>query len=165
MTPFYPAFHLLVMPKESNLSKAMQWLGLTYSGYFNQRHQRSGPLFQGRFKSFIVEEGDYLKRLICYVHRNPVRAGIVERLADYHWSSYPCLGYRRRCLPWLQTDKASRATGSRSDQPVKPTARRKAAFSRICDMGFCLGENEWRQNSERLLQANRTKTDLKSDNS
>ena len=105
-------YHLLTKPAGSNLSKAMQWLGLSYSGYFNQRHRRVGPLFQGRFKSFIVEEGDYLKRLLCYVHRNPLRAGIVDRLADYPWSSYPCLAYGRGCRPWLQSDKVLRLFGS-----------------------------------------------------
>ena len=109
-------YHLLVKPAEPNLSKAMQWLGLTYSGYFNKRHRRAGPLFQGRFKSFIVEEGDYLRRLLCYIHRNPLRAQIVERLADYSWSSYPCLAYGRRCRPWLQSEKVLKLFGGEKKQ-------------------------------------------------
>jgi len=135
-------FHLILKPNESNLSKAMQWLGLTYSGYFNRRHQRSGPLFQGRFKSFIVEEGDYLKRLICYVHRNPVRAGIVERLADYPWCSYPCLAYGRRCLPWLQSDKVLRLfEGDRKSfrSAVKTYSKEEAGLFEDLQHGILLG--------------------------
>lgn len=109
-------YHLLVRPEGSNLSKAMQWLGLSYSGYFNKRHRRVGPLFQGRFKSFIVDEGEYLKRLICYIHRNPLRAGIIDRLADYPWSSYPCLGYGRHCMSWVQSEKVLRLFGTEGDR-------------------------------------------------
>ena len=99
-------FHLLVMVAESNLSKAIQWLGLTYSGYFNKRYPRSGHLFEGRFKRFVVEESAYLRRLLCYIHRNLLRAQIVDRLGNYPWSSYPCLAYGRRCHPSLQVGKA-----------------------------------------------------------
>lgn len=109
-------FHLLLKPDGSNLSKAMQWLGLTYSGYFNHRHRRSGCLFQSRFKSFVVEEGDYLERLICYMHRNPLRAGIVERLAEYLWSSYPCLGYGRHCRSWLLVEEVLRLFGGERNE-------------------------------------------------
>jgi hypothetical protein len=82
----------------------MQWLGVAYSVWHNRRHDRSGHLFQGRFKSFVVEEDDYLERLLLYVHRNPVRAGLVERLSQYRWSSYPCLAYGRECVGWLARD-------------------------------------------------------------
>ena len=45
----------------------------------------AGHLFQGRFKSILVQNDAYLLRLSCYIHRNPLRAHIVERLADYEW--------------------------------------------------------------------------------
>jgi hypothetical protein len=67
---------------------------------------------QGRFKSFLVEEESYLRQLVLYVHRNPLRAGMVERLSDYRWSSYLCLGYGRQCLPWLEREKVLRVFGS-----------------------------------------------------
>jgi len=86
-------YHVLLKTGEGNLSKAMQWLGTTYTRKFNNRHDRSGHLFQGRYKSFLVENETYLLRLSCYIHRNPLRAGIVERLADY-----------RKAPGWLKTD-------------------------------------------------------------
>jgi REP element-mobilizing transposase RayT len=80
-------YHLLLKTPRANLSKGMQWLGLTYTRRFNLRHCRSGHLFQGRFKSLVVENDAYLMQLSCYIHRNPIKAGIVNRLADYRWSS------------------------------------------------------------------------------
>ena len=94
-------YHLVLRTLRPNLSRAMHWLGASYVNWFNARHGRSGHLFQGRFKGFVVEDEDYLRRLLLYVHRNPLRAGLVERLADYRWSSYGCLAYRRRCPKWL----------------------------------------------------------------
>jgi len=96
-------YHLLLKTPNSNLSKSMQWLGTTYTRKFNNRHSRSGHLFQGRYKSILVENDYYLLRLSCYIHRNPLRAGIVNRLADYPWSSYLSYGYARKTPEWLKT--------------------------------------------------------------
>lgn len=95
-------YHLVLRTRRPNLSRAAQWLGVSYASWFNARHERKGHLFQGRFKSFLIEDEHYLRTLLLYVHRNPVRAGLVERLADYRWSSYPCLAYGRGCASWLQ---------------------------------------------------------------
>ena len=65
-------FHLLVETTEGNLSRAMQWLNVSYSVWFNRRHQRSGHLFQGRFGSVVLEEGTAVA-VSQYVHLNPVR--------------------------------------------------------------------------------------------
>lgn len=94
-------YHLLLRTRQANLSRAMQWLGVAYSTWFNAKHRRIGHLFQGRFKSFLIEEEDYLVRLLLYIHRNPVRAGLVERLAQYRWSSYVSLAYDRKEPDWL----------------------------------------------------------------
>ncbi len=96
-------YHLLLKTNRANLSKSMQWFGLTYTRRFNLKHSRAGHLFQGRFKSIIVQNDAYLMRLSCYIHRNPLRAGIVKRLADYRWSSYRSYGYGRKSPEWLNT--------------------------------------------------------------
>ena len=98
-------YHLLVRTHRANLSRAMQWLGVAYSSWHNARHQRSGHLFQGRFKSFLVPETVYLYRLLLYIHRNPLRAKAVENLADYRWSSYLPLGYGRFRPDWFDMDR------------------------------------------------------------
>jgi len=97
-------YHLLIRTNSANLSKSMQWLGTTYSTRFNLRHERNGHLFQGRYKSIIVENDSYLLRLSYYIHRNPLRAGCVKRLIDYRWSSYPAYAYQRRYPEWLNTN-------------------------------------------------------------
>jgi REP element-mobilizing transposase RayT len=94
-------YHLLVRTQEANLSSAIQWLGVSYSTWHNARHGRSGHLFQGRFKSFLITEDAYLHRLLFYIHRNPLRAGLVNRLADYPWSSYRALAYGRGGPAWF----------------------------------------------------------------
>ena len=97
-------YHLLVKTRRANLSKAMHWFGTTYTQRFNNRHNRSGHLFQGRYKSIIIENDAYLMQLSCYVHRNPLRAGLVKRLAEYPWSSYLAYGYGKPAPEWLSTD-------------------------------------------------------------
>lgn len=96
-------YHLLVRTRLANLKKAMHWFGTTYTQRFNHRHSRTGHLFQGRYKSIIVENEAYLLQLSCYIHRNPLRAGIVKRLADYPWSSYLAYTYYRSNPSWLST--------------------------------------------------------------
>jgi putative transposase len=96
-------YHLLLKTVEANISRAMQWLGTAYTRKFNLAHHTSGHLFQGRYKSIIVENDAYLLRLSCYIHRNPLRAGIVDRLADYRWSSYHYYAYKKKAPAWLIT--------------------------------------------------------------
>ena len=108
-------YHLVVELQEPNLSRAMQWLNVSYSVWFNLRHGRSGHLFQGRFKSVVVSREEWALELSRYVHLNPVRVGklglseserkrirrgvsdrpdaarVKERIAllrHYRWSSY-----------------------------------------------------------------------------
>jgi putative transposase len=97
-------YHLLVQTPGANLSRVMQWFGVTYTRRFNNRHSRTGHLFQGRFKSILVENDAYVVELSCYIHRNPLRVGMVKRLVDYPWSSYPVYAYGRKGPEWLKTD-------------------------------------------------------------
>jgi REP element-mobilizing transposase RayT len=97
-------YHLLLKTRKANLSKCMQWLGTAYTRRFNLLNSRSGHLFQGRFKSILVEDESYMMRLSCYIHRNPLRAGLVTRLADYKWSSYSNYAYKGLKSDFLNTD-------------------------------------------------------------
>ena len=97
-------YHLLIKTREANLSRAIQWLGVSYAGWYNREHNRSGHLFQGRFKSFLVEDDSYLTGLCYYIHGNPLRAGIVKNLESYEWSSYDGYAHRERQAEWLRTD-------------------------------------------------------------
>jgi REP-associated tyrosine transposase len=97
-------YHILLKTRSPNLSKAMQWMGTTYTRIYNNRHNRAGHLFQGRYKSFVVENDAYLLQLSYYIHCNPFRAGLVNRLSDYRWSSYPIYAYAKKGPEWLSTD-------------------------------------------------------------
>ena len=81
--------HLLCTPNQpKGISQMMQGLGRQFVRYFNHIHKRSGTLWEGRFKSCLVQEESYLLQLYRYIELNPVRAGMVEDPANYSWSSY-----------------------------------------------------------------------------
>ncbi|MCB2043215.1 MAG: transposase [Rhodoferax sp.] len=82
-------FHLLVTPQlQDALPKMMQAVGRRYVRHFNDAHQRSGTLWEGRYKSALVQSERYLLACMVYLDLNPVRAGIVGRAQDYPWSSH-----------------------------------------------------------------------------
>lgn len=80
--------HLLTTPvDESGLARMMQWIGRHYVPYFNKKYQRSGTLWEGRFRTSIVEE-DWLTRCSRFMEMQPVTCGLAARPEDYVWSSY-----------------------------------------------------------------------------
>lgn len=81
-------FHLLLRSGKVPLSKIMQVLMTAYTMYINKKHGRVGHVFQGRFKSIVVEKETYLLELLRYIHLNPVKAGLVDKADQYPWSSY-----------------------------------------------------------------------------
>jgi REP element-mobilizing transposase RayT len=81
-------YHLLLETSIPNLSKGMHYLNGRYSQWFNATHSRVGHLFQGRFKSILVEKEAYLLELSRYIVLNPVRAGFVKTAREWAWSSY-----------------------------------------------------------------------------
>ena len=70
-----------------DLSEFMKTFKQRVSQWFNGEFGHEGTLWAGRFKSVLVEDGEYLRTLVRYIHLNPVRAGIVRRAADYAWSA------------------------------------------------------------------------------
>jgi putative transposase len=89
--------HLLVTPwQENSVSRMMQSLGRNDVRYFNKAYRRSGTLWEGRFKSSLVESSEYLLQCYQYIELNPIRARIVKDPSDYHWSSYQCNGLGRQ---------------------------------------------------------------------
>lgn len=80
--------HLALRTGEAHLSRIMQNLMFRYTRHSNRRLRRVGHLFQGRFRSVVVEDGRYLMELVRYIHLNPVRAHLVEDPADWAWSGH-----------------------------------------------------------------------------
>ena len=98
-------YHLLVETPYPNLSLAIQWLSVSYATYFNRKHRRSGHLFQGRFKSILVDADEYLTSLSRYIHLNPVRAKVATKPEAYRWSSYPAFIGKTEAPVWLETER------------------------------------------------------------
>jgi putative transposase len=81
--------HLLVTPHSTDgLSLMMQALGRRFVSYFNKKHGRTGTLWEGRFKSSVVDSDVYCLACYRYIELNPLRAGLVRNPVDYQWSSY-----------------------------------------------------------------------------
>jgi putative transposase len=82
--------HLLITPqKESSISKTMQTLGRCYVQYFNTRYDRTGTLWEGRYRATLIDTEQYLFTCMRYIELNPVRANkMVDHPSEYPWSSY-----------------------------------------------------------------------------
>ena len=82
-------FHLLVTPQTADgLPQMMQAVGRRYVRYFNDTQKRSGTLWEGRYKSTLIQTERYLLAAMVYIDLNPVRAGLVAQARDYPWSSH-----------------------------------------------------------------------------
>jgi REP element-mobilizing transposase RayT len=95
-------YHLLLETPSGNLSTIMQHINGAYTTYFNAKRERSGHLFQGRYKAILVDADEYAKELSRYIHLNPVRAAIVKTPEEYKWSSCRYYTLRRKAPVWLQ---------------------------------------------------------------
>jgi len=96
-------YHVLLETMEPNLVKVMHDIQTAYTQRYNHRHRRIGHLFQGRYKSILIDKDTYLLELSRYIHLNPVRAGIVELPQDYRWSSY-CRYMGEKVDSWVDVD-------------------------------------------------------------
>lgn len=81
-------YHLLLTTPKANLSRFMRHLDGVYTQRFNRHHKKDGHLFRGRYKAILVQEDEYLTRLVRYIHLNPVQANLVQDPKDYPWSSH-----------------------------------------------------------------------------
>ena len=126
-------FHLLATPTTAEaLPLMMQAVGRSYVRYFNDRHGRSGTLWEGRYRSTLIETDRYLLACMAYIDLNPVRAGMVARALDWPWSSH------------------AHYLGQRSDRLVTPHAlywalgntpfAREAAYAALVQAGISSAE-------------------------
>ncbi len=93
--------HLLMTPtSENGISKVMQYIGRYYVQYFNFQYQRTGTLWEGRYKATLLDSESYLLTCSRYIELNPVRAKMVKSPGDYPWSSfhYNALGKENKLL-------------------------------------------------------------------
>ncbi len=169
-------YHFLFKTPEPNLVQGMSWFQTTWTQRFNRRHHLWGHLFGGRYKAKLVEEGDYLNRLIAYLHLNPVRAGLVKKrdgLESYRWSSLPdyvkppsrrrpwvavsrglenlefpdTVAGRRRHLEWIEGCVDWKSPGSAGDELPEGQGL-QVTFRR----GWYFGSEAFREKLEKLLR-------------
>lgn len=153
-------FHLVVRTPKGNLIYGMKWLQSTFANRYHQFRKVHGKLFQGRYKSLIVEEGDYLGALLHYTHLNPVRAGMTDivGLRDYRWSSYWYLHRPSKRPAFLDCSGALEAAGALADTRyghkkyahylqwlcTDQQAQKEMAFEKMC-RGWALGTKDFKK--------------------
>ena len=97
-------YHVLLQTPEGNISRCMRHINGLYTQRYNRRHGFDGQLFRGRYKSILVCDDSHLLQLVRYIHKNPVKAGMVKEMGEYEWSSYKgYLSYSRK-WKWLHKD-------------------------------------------------------------
>ena len=142
------------------LISGMKWLQSTFANRYHRFRKVHGKLFQGRYKSLIVEEGDYLGALLHYVHLNPVRASMVsvEDLKRYRWSSYWYLQHKEKRPAFMDCTGALEAAGGLTDTPKgraqyakylswlaeDDVAKKEMAFEKMC-RGWALGTKDFQR--------------------
>jgi REP element-mobilizing transposase RayT len=144
-------YHLLIETPEVNLVKAMHTLNTSYASYFNKRKNRSGHLFQGRYKSILVQADEYLHHLSRYIHLNPVRADMVKDPGDYIWSSYRLFISKAKVPTWLETDfilscfdkDKQKARALYKDFVLEGIGEQPSIIGDNIKAGFILGNNDF----------------------
>lgn len=97
-------YHLFLETVHPNLSRIMQYINSSYTTYYNIKRKKVGHVFQGRYKSMLVEQDSYFTELTRYIHLNPVRAKMVDEPQRYKWSSFASYINKRKSDPYI--DKA-----------------------------------------------------------
>ena len=159
-------FHLLVQTREVNLSRGMHWLNTAYAVWFNRRHKRSGHLYSGRFKAFLIDKEAYEMEVLRYVVLNPVRAGMVGRPEEYTWSSYRATAGYESAPAWLDVDAALRpfAPDAEVAQPLyrEFVDQKLGSTERLWDRvinGIYLGSERWAKSMRKWVESKPRSTD------
>jgi len=97
-------YHLLIQTPEANISRSMRHINGVYTQRFNKKHGYDGHLFRGRYKSILIDEDSYLLQVMRYIHRNPITAGLTEKL-NYIWSSHKAYLSDSKKWNWISRDK------------------------------------------------------------
>ncbi|XSG85262.1 MAG: REP-associated tyrosine transposase [Methylohalobius sp. ZOD2] len=151
-------YHLLIETPEPNLAQGMRRLQGTYTQGFNRRHGRVGHLFQGRYKSILVEGDAYGLELCRYIVLNPVRAGWARHPGDWRWSSYLQTTGVMAAPAWLDTawilGQFSQDAAKASDTYERFVAQGIGGRSPWEDLRgqIWLGGNSFREEMERRLK-------------
>ncbi len=146
-------YHLLVQTPDGNLARCMRHINGIYTQRFNRRHKKEGQLFRGRYKAVLVDADSHLVEVLRYIHRNPIQAGVVEKLDDYQWSSHH--GYVSSAKKWqwlskdpllsMLTDKKSRRKSAYIDFVSKGEPEEIKRFYSLKNLPSILGSDSFKE--------------------
>ena len=145
-------FHLLLTPSTADgLPRMMQAVGRKYVRHFNDAQKRSGTLWEGRYKSALVQTERYLVACMVYLDLNPVRAGLVSRPQDYSWSSHAHYAGIRidrlitpHALVWeLGNTPFDRESRYRALVQAGVTERQRAVLGQAVTNGWVVGDHSF----------------------
>ena len=122
-------FHIYLRTPHPNLSDGMHDLDGGYASVFNQRHEREGTLYQGRFKSVLVEQETHSWELSRYAHLNAYRAGLTRNVLDYRWCSYRFYLNSSTAPAWLDWQTVLSEFG-------RTEAAARIAYKRVVEAGM-----------------------------
>jgi putative transposase len=174
-------YHLQIETPRANLSRAIQWLNVGYSIWFNRKYKRVGPLFQGRFKAILHDPASHGLTINKYIHLNPVRvrhegrgrsggaeashfaAERLERLRTYPWSSYRHYSGQEKRPEWLTTEQVlglmgQRASAKRYRRELEAAAglgELETDWKEELSATLLLGSDEFVGRMKKLLKGNR----------
>ena len=144
-------WHFVVWPQtDEEVSEFFQWLTVTHSMRWHAHYHTSGTghLYQGRFKSFPVQNDDHLLTVLGYVERNPVRAELAKRVEDWHWGSAWCRAHGRAKIKRLLAPWPLRRPRNWLDFVNMPQTEGEVAALRKCvRRGTPFGDDQWMKSS------------------
>jgi putative transposase len=149
-------WHLVLWPKaDGDLSRYVRWVTVTHTQRYHAHYHTAGtgPLYQGRFKSFPIQAGDHLRTVCRYVERNPVRAGLVRAAERWHWSSLwhqTQRGEAKWLADWPEGGRPGLAAWLESVNRPE-TAAELAALHRSLARGAPYGDPAWAERTAERL--------------
>jgi len=147
-------YHLMIETPKANLSRGMRQLNGVYTQRFNRNQHRVGHVFQGRFKSILIEKDAHLLELCSYIVRNPVLAGMVNDVVAWQWSSYRATAGLEPpaeflTISWVLEQFNGKSENYRkyvADQCVLDSPLKNAAMSNV------LGSDQFREDVQRHIK-------------
>jgi len=113
-------YHLFIQTPIANISEGMHYLNTSYANWFKAKYKLTGPIFQGRYKSILIDADSYALVLSAYVHLNPLRAGMVKELEDYSFSSFlDYIGTKKPVIRRLDTSLILSSFSDNTEQAQK----------------------------------------------
>lgn len=158
-------YHLLVETPDANLSQGMRQLNGVYTQWINRHHRRTGHVFQGRFKSILVQKESHLLELARYVALNPVRAGMVRSPCEWGWSSYRATSGQREIPSFLTVEWLLHQFGDDIPRAIRAYREfvqqgHEVAIWDQMRSGNVLGSEEFIRQLEPLLKTTQANADI-----